>query len=323
MFPPKLVLILFILAMPIGCAKEKKEKTEPTNPVKSIAAKTGNPGRKSETKKATSKTASAVSVTRETLKKIALGLEKRRLQFEKLFADRFARKFKRDFQPVNPADILYRKQEYRKLFYAGRSETISSAADSAEVLLSVLSGHDFGPAGKETEIRFEKHELADTDGDGKPELVDGWKRPFRYYLWPTRLLKPNGHDPAKPNGGVTREFASALFSNLPANDEDLNLDPDDPFAVIAKLDESRFHTFSTFHAPLVVSAGPDDKLGLLEPYARQDFGHLAKPTKDKAALKDNLTNQNINANGKSMPKNRERQIGVNGSFDGLKTKGPR
>jgi hypothetical protein len=39
---------------------------------------------------------------------------------------------------------------------------------------------------------FLTQEVADTDGDGMLEFVDGWGRPLRFYRWPTRLFKPFG-----------------------------------------------------------------------------------------------------------------------------------
>src|SRR5579863_2927303 len=33
-------------------------------------------------------------------------------------------------------------------------------------------------------------EVADTDGDGLPEIVDAWGNPLRFYRWPTRLFRP-------------------------------------------------------------------------------------------------------------------------------------
>lgn len=38
---------------------------------------------------------------------------------------------------------------------------------------------------------FKATEIADTDGDGLPEFVDGWGEPLRFYRWPTRLIDPN------------------------------------------------------------------------------------------------------------------------------------
>jgi|GEM_PF-393798 len=38
---------------------------------------------------------------------------------------------------------------------------------------------------------FKASEVADTDGDGLPEFVDGWGQPLRFYRWPTRLIDPN------------------------------------------------------------------------------------------------------------------------------------
>ena len=33
-------------------------------------------------------------------------------------------------------------------------------------------------------------EIADTDHDGIPEIIDGWGQPLRFYRWPTRLARP-------------------------------------------------------------------------------------------------------------------------------------
>jgi prepilin-type N-terminal cleavage/methylation domain-containing protein len=38
-------------------------------------------------------------------------------------------------------------------------------------------------------------ETADTDGDGLPEIVDGWGQPLRFYRWPTRLVRPAAFSP--------------------------------------------------------------------------------------------------------------------------------
>ncbi|MGZ0172207.1 MAG: type II secretion system protein [Planctomycetales bacterium] len=64
--------------------------------------------------------------------------------------------------------------------------------ESAEMLYFALTELDvFGvpPIGGD---EFSTDEVADTDGDGLKEFVDGWGQPLRFYRWPTRLIKPYG-----------------------------------------------------------------------------------------------------------------------------------
>ena len=65
--------------------------------------------------------------------------------------------------------------------------------------------------------------------------------------------------------------------------------------------QNGFHDFFTYHTPLIVSGGPDKKLGLFEPSGLSDFGYLAAPkstTGDVDELLDNITNLNQRAGGK-------------------------
>ena len=64
--------------------------------------------------------------------------------------------------------------------------------ESAELLyfaLTRMSTYGVAPVGTDA---FSTREVADTDGDGLPEFVDGWGQPLRFYRWPTRLFKPYG-----------------------------------------------------------------------------------------------------------------------------------
>jgi hypothetical protein len=193
----------------------------------------------------------------------------------------------------------------------------------------------FGAAPVDT-ANFRTQEVADTDGDGLPEFVDGWGRPLRFYRWPTRLFRPYGVrgidnqfgkagidddnngkvddiselgwvdlvnkvftddtviDYSDPVKRPIRSFAGIYFQGLPRapvnppipGDYDLlNEDPDDSYGVLiaevkrlqalgipmlSAVNESRYHSFDTFHKPLIVSAGPDGVLGLLEPNVTED-----------------------------------------------------
>ena len=72
------------------------------------------------------------------------------------------------------------------------SDDGSRMAESSELLYAALTeGRIFGtaPVGDD---EFSTDEIGDSDGDGLREFVDKWGRPFRFYRWPTRLLKPFG-----------------------------------------------------------------------------------------------------------------------------------
>ncbi len=137
--------------------------------------------------------------------------------------------------------------------------------ESAAVLYFMLTQMQvFGvPPVGESEFRV-GNEVLDTDGDGLLELVDGWRRPLRFYRWPTRLIKPNGPyggDGMPGTGGATvaaygtlgtddvaialaptnmRPIAALLMEALPPAPafpagqwDPLSEDPDDPYGLIS------------------------------------------------------------------------------------------
>lgn len=160
------------------------------------------------------------------------------------------------------------------------------------MLYKLLSDTETYGTASEGASLFNASEIADTDGDGRMELVDSWGRPIRYYVNPTRLFKPDGHSTTPPDFGVDRTAASYLFNSLLPNAQ-LNQDKDDPLDVLTNLSETSFHTYSTHHVLLVVSAGDDGLLGLYEPFDRSNFGHLARPIPGNTPdLYDNISNYN-------------------------------
>ena len=230
-------------------------------------------------------------------------------------------------------------------------DTIHST-ESAELLYYMLIKGDTLGAATSAESEFQSAEIADTDGDSFPEFVDGWGQPLQFYRWPTRLMDPDapypfapvfsdGSDPTETRAvnDSEREDASLLFKGLPPDpattgsraQRDLMLvDPDDPVGILYTLlendyyknqgldltlvyNEAQFHRPDTYHTPLVVSAGPDETLGLREPN-RTDagsgiFGNLGQyagttvnsphPGKGvREALFDNVTNRNRRAGAK-------------------------
>jgi len=221
------------------------------------------------------------------------------------------------------APVVARKNIFRQAFPQNRVErplpgNKVSEADSAEVLYWILTnGNDLG-AFEASDIRFSSSELADQDEDGLPELVDGWGRPLRFYRWPTRLIRQGG-----PGTVVTPDqLALAQMILGTVSPQRFQQDPDESATALflkwitaqgAILGEIRFHTPSTWHAPLVVSCGADQQLGLEEPHedingnGQLDQGEdingngqlnsgLAKPIVP-AALFDNISNYNIQRGG--------------------------
>jgi prepilin-type N-terminal cleavage/methylation domain-containing protein len=191
---------------------------------------------------------------------------------------------------------------------------VNRATEPAEVLLFLLT-RSAATFQIDAESLNPDH-IRDTDGNGKPELLDAWGNPVRWYRWPTRLVRPGGW----PNGAPTAPAISpddlararVLMPAVPgpqtgqlgtgALDDPLNNDPDDGQRVadparqtcVAPPDfEDAFHTMRTWCMPLIVSAGPDGLLGLNEPNDRSlSRGYWANPI-ENADLYDNISNQNV------------------------------
>lgn len=198
---------------------------------------------------------------------------------------------------------------------------------------------------------FLDSETADTDGDGFKEFVDGWQRPIRFYRWPVLLFWPGfetknsvANTLAQFQGAVpTEEQALLLINSLPVNTtlaNHLARDPQDPLNLLGGIPEfaegglvpqgsdqirmlgtdgrriAGFHFPGTFHCPLLVSAGPNGKFGLLPPKygtapTPTSYGflgqYLSVPSEQEDlpshpdlldALADNITSLNIRAGGR-------------------------
>ena len=191
--------------------------------------------------------------------------------------------------------------------------------ESAEVLYYLLSN---APSfGTETDdlSHFTSSEIADTDGDGLLEFVDAWGNPLRFYRWPTRLIRPaaagvESSPGARPILINTKRAARFLINRLP-DSISIGRDSDDPLGVVNPVKppatdndltafENQIHTANTWHVPLIVSAGPDEELGLFEPNDTTNFGTLAQPKPDpptsnapNPVLFDNITNLSQQAGG--------------------------
>ena len=200
---------------------------------------------------------------------------------------------------------------------AGSLGSDAGASISSEYLYYVLTKHEtYGvpPVGEDS---FTTNEVADTDGDGLNEFVDGWRKPLRFYRWPTRLIKPDG-------SAIDRTVAGYFFSGLPPEPasgfyetDPLDVDADDPQgrlqhendrsgSILAPLFNNnsayttgQYATMNTYWMPLIISAGEDGVLGLYEPHDETNNGVLAQPVLPIVdGVFDNITNHNQRAGGR-------------------------
>ena len=135
-----------------------------------------------------------------------------------------------------------------------------------------------------------------------PRIISANERLVANILFKGLPPEPTG----LPNGGLPRDL---LF-----------VDPDDPIGVLyraleeydgangtafaVEFNETNYHTPDTFHAPLIVSAGADELLGLYEPSDTAKLGNLAaydltvSPDEMLERISDNLTNRNRRSGGR-------------------------
>jgi len=168
--------------------------------------------------------------------------------------------------------------------------------ESAELLYYfLLRSSDFGSSSLDGD-QFNGNEVADTDGDGLPEFIDRWGEPLRFYRWPTRLLRPAGTGSSPTE--LQRQIAGLVLRGLPPSpflpgEPELALrDPEDPvglldtfvqkygnapynYTITNIVNETYYHTLETFHAPVIISGGADQLLGMNEPSDTANYGHLA------------------------------------------------
>lgn len=186
--------------------------------------------------------------------------------------------------------------------------------ENAEVLYYFLTNStQFGSAAAGVG-EFSTTEVADTDEDGLPELIDAWGNPLRFYRWPTRLIRPQAAGSEgtpqtnMTNGSINTVAAARIIGNLPSAIL-LTNDPDDPLLRFTQVlnnvgqFETNYHTARTWHVALVLSAGEDNKLGLFEPTDKAHRGDLAQPLDvtqiaNLTALDDNISSLQLRTGGK-------------------------
>lgn len=241
---------------------------------------------------------------------------------KQIFQSRFPQNFvEKNLATAPPAGVTYVSAKHQQV------------TESSALLYWILTSSEVYGIAPVDESEFSSSEVRDTDGDGLNEFVDGWGRPLRFYRWPTHLFRPGTSSSTVGAIGATtsvattfapvdRTFVGVLWSGLPAPPtatgelDPLTRDPDDPTGQLRRfvgtstatmtVVQNQFSTPNTYHAFLVMSAGPDGVLGLEEPFNPTTVnatspalgaaqGRLAALTSYSAIelnpINDNLTNR--------------------------------
>lgn len=200
-----------------------------------------------------------------------------------IFRSRFPQNFvETSGAPAPPTGVTYVSASHQQI------------TESSALLYWILTSSEVYGIAPVDQGEFSSSEVRDTDGDGLNEFVDAWGRPLRFYRWPTHLFRPGTSSTTAGAIGATtvetttfapvdRTYAAVLWSGLPAAPtvagelDPLSRDPDDPTGQLRRFAgtsttamivvQNLFSTPNTYHAFLVVSAGPDGILGLEEPYS--------------------------------------------------------
>lgn len=195
---------------------------------------------------------------------------------------RLAEAFPATYGEANPANLStivnnyiplgMRKAHFAKYQAALGSQTGGGAGESSACLLMALKTLASDGVSVEDQL---KPFVKDTDGDGVPELVDGWGKPLKFLRFPTVVTtEPGGPisaNPAKAAGGRTAKFADPVDpEGTLINATWYNAPPPLPANNDRRIFEAQFHPvgpqpvppavnppFAFYTIPVVASAGKD------------------------------------------------------------------
>jgi prepilin-type N-terminal cleavage/methylation domain-containing protein len=140
---------------------------------------------------------------------------------------------------------------------------------SSECLYMILSRVEVGGATGLEQIS--RRDIADTDGDGLPEIIDAWGTPIRFIRWPAgfQRLQPFDSSKAYPNTSLIQDGQG----NYPFDHFNVNVD------ITNSPPQYGFFIF-----PLIHSCGPDleadlavDTVGATFSYSKPDTGNNNYP----------------------------------------------
>jgi hypothetical protein len=154
---------------------------------------------------------------------------------------------------VNPAtytpSALAAVPALARRYYNRAKATWTAEYQNAECLYMIVAEmNEIGGNGLDF---LQEGEIGDVDGDGMPEILDGWGNPIRFLRWPYGFL----------SGGLGADGAwntaddDPSLSAIMVNDPDNAPDPFDPLGVYRDANSKRYPALY----PLIFSAGPDGK----------------------------------------------------------------
>lgn len=180
---------------------------------------------------------------------------------------------------------IYRRR-FNQMVQSGTA-TVENVSDnqSAECLYLTIM---YATGDGEARALFKESDIADTDGDGAPEFVDGWGLPIQFLRWApgyvseTQLSKERFRQIVKDEIGETYNESSPSSGQMDVVRSAINSDRDplDLFAVDRPFDSQNPFSPPTGNnsendlrgyrlMPLIYSAGRDESYGI-----RQDGGFV-------------------------------------------------
>lgn len=199
---------------------------------------------------------------------------------------------------------------------SGDIDTIQ-ANQSAECLYMIIM---FACGDGEAADQFSEQDIADTDGDGAPEFVDGWGQPIQFVRWPAGYNISNvmafdadaDHDPFDPfrRDSIAQTAPSPQLPPLTAY-------PPNPSLIRDQIQQMRERNQRSTNAltayrlvPLIFSIGPDGDSDVfvnrgttteLDPYSDRymldsnsvQMAIVVDSEGDGEGWIDNITNQNL------------------------------
>lgn len=215
-------------------------------------------------------------------------------------------------QPQYLAYVPSLAEIYRGVYFriAARDLEVGTLIEnqSAECLYMIIT---YATGDGEARAQFKETDIADTDGDGAPEFVDGWGRPIQFLRWAPGYssdqqlsiarLDEIGDEAVEDlrNPDKRQAIAAAIAADH---------DPVDLFRVDQPYDAANTYEANAVRGfrlmPLIFSGGRDEAEGLVtlpwgvnflsDPYTRSGISYLGEPVSDEAV--DNITNHLITAN---------------------------
>jgi prepilin-type N-terminal cleavage/methylation domain-containing protein len=204
--------------------------------------------------------------------------------------------------------------------------------ENSELLYLFLKSGSFDEGAFDVD-RIKLRHVRDANNNGHPEIIDDWENPLRFYNWPTRLVRPGGNGQPIDQEVFTQTarqflaFAGPPKTPVPFPHDEynhpLNSDADDPFGSLAAaqtatgmlgaqfglntnkygsapnvvmcppFDEAHYHTLDTYCVPLIISAGPDGRLGLIDPTEQSSH---ERRNADIESIDETFDNVSISAN---------------------------